>query len=140
MFFTAHAWPRLQELVLSSTRLSGGLGALAGAELPALRELDMLSSELSGDDIRGFARRAKMPALRLLRLSHNKLGPDAAEALTGAAWPDLEALDLDCCGLESKGAALLRGVAQAPAAEPRLQWVWAQRGPVLSPSRVFTPG
>ena len=83
-----------------------GVQALVQVECPSLEEINLLDSSLDPGSIDAIAGAlSKWPKIRILVLDSNpQVGDAGAEALCRAAFPCMEELHLENCGLGSAGA------------------------------------
>lgn len=111
--------PNLTELNLRDCNIGpGGAAALAGASLPALRELELGNwyrwweyggsrrNLIGPDGARAIAGAAWIGQIEILRLSHNEIGDDGAEALAAALTAATD-VDLNYNSIGPRGAKAL---------------------------------
>jgi uncharacterized protein (TIGR02996 family) len=106
-------WPRLRRLHLANNFLDdAALAALAWLRLPALRRLDLSSNRLSATGLRELTAAPWCPGLEWLDLSGNDLGDEGARVLAGAAsLANLHRLTLRWCRMSNEAA---RALAESP--------------------------
>ena len=115
--------PNLRILDLNNTNLGdAGVQALAQVECPSLEEINLADNDLGPDAVNAIADAStNWPQLRSLNLDGNpQLGAAGAEALCRAAFPYLEEILLDDCGLGLDGAQSLN---RAAIQWPRLRFL-----------------
>lgn len=83
------------------------VGLLWGFHWKQLKCIDLGQNELAASDMTGLTSSRYLKTLVWLRVPYNNVGDDGVEALAGADWPELAALDLTATGISSRGARAL---------------------------------